>query len=477
TGAVFTFGKSKFADNAPSKFWIREDKVLHISCGDEHTSLLAGDGRVFTFGDNAWGQLGLGHTKPVTKPTRIKSLKAEKVHQVACGRSHTLLATESGKIYSFGCNNDRQLGLGLDDEKVCSPTVIKGLESHAVKMLSAGMYHSCVLTDKGSVYLWGGGEEGQLGFGEDVTKHETPERLDVDDEVVCIACGYYHTALVTAGGKLLTFGETDEGKLGRGSDTGDNCLPKVVDGIEGHVVSVACGGAHTVAITGWLVYTFGNGSSGQLGHGNMLLQADTPHKIVWQKPTKVRSASCGENHTALVTDRGQLWTCGDGRHGKLALGEENFANQFKPCHSVRFSKFVVEQVSCGGCHTLATGKPSLQNGNAAHDSSDEEGGLDFENGDLQKPHSALTQAVINRAGDFSGSFDLSGSISARNRRREKLPEAAGSLNRTLPPLNSSFLGAAPFGRPLAPLESSLSASTANNPLNLNRIPLIKKEQG
>ena len=27
-GAVFTFGKSKFAENAPSKFWIKKDEVL-----------------------------------------------------------------------------------------------------------------------------------------------------------------------------------------------------------------------------------------------------------------------------------------------------------------------------------------------------------------------------------------------------------------------------------------------------------------
>jgi hypothetical protein len=78
------------------------------------------------------------------------------------------------------------------------------------------------------------------------------------------------------------------------------------------------------------------------------------------------------------------------------------------------------QVSCGGCHTLVTAKPGLQNGTAAHSSSDEEDGTHLENGVL-KSHSELTQAVIHQGGDFTGSFDLSGSISARNRRREKLP--------------------------------------------------------
>lgn len=42
TGAVFTFGKSRFADNVPSKFWIKNDVVVEIACGDEHTAVITG---------------------------------------------------------------------------------------------------------------------------------------------------------------------------------------------------------------------------------------------------------------------------------------------------------------------------------------------------------------------------------------------------------------------------------------------------
>ena len=41
-GAVFTFGKSRFAENLPNKFWIREDPVIHVSCGDEHSAVVTG---------------------------------------------------------------------------------------------------------------------------------------------------------------------------------------------------------------------------------------------------------------------------------------------------------------------------------------------------------------------------------------------------------------------------------------------------
>jgi len=42
SGAVFTFGKSNFAENIPSKFWFKNDKPVHISCGDEHTAVVTG---------------------------------------------------------------------------------------------------------------------------------------------------------------------------------------------------------------------------------------------------------------------------------------------------------------------------------------------------------------------------------------------------------------------------------------------------
>ena len=46
-----------------------------------------------------------------------------------------------------------------------------------------------------------------------------------------------------------------------------------------------------------------------------------------------------------VVEKGQLYTFGDGRHGKLALGAENFSNQFRPFRVPRFAKFAVTTVS------------------------------------------------------------------------------------------------------------------------------------
>ena len=49
------------------------------------------------------------------------------------------------------------------------------------------------------------------------------------------------------------------------------------------------------------VYSFGNGSNGQLGHGTLCLQSSKPVQLGLPKSMKVKSAACGNSHTALVT--------------------------------------------------------------------------------------------------------------------------------------------------------------------------------
>ena len=338
TGAVFTFGKSKFADNAPSKFWIKNDEVKLISCGDEHTAVVTQSGRIFTFGCNEWGQLGLGHNNNVIKPSCIKVLKPDQVVAVSCGRSHTVVGMRSGEVWAMGCNSEGQLGVGRGVEWVSGPRQVVGLPHHVVQ-LATGAGHSLALTGEGRVWVWGSNTEGQLGLGEDSEETVfTPTELPLQDRVTQIACGYYHSALVTSQGHLLTFGEEEGGKLGLGETEESDCdTPRLVN-IPEPVTAVRCGASHTLALTNsGKVYSFGQSSHGQLGLGNTVLESALPRLVVSLDQLKVTSVSCGENHSLVTTCSGHLYTFGDGRHGKLCLDLETLTNQFSPAHVDRFS--------------------------------------------------------------------------------------------------------------------------------------------
>uniref|UniRef100_A0A8C7ZCT6 HECT and RLD domain containing E3 ubiquitin protein ligase 3 n=1 Tax=Oryzias sinensis TaxID=183150 RepID=A0A8C7ZCT6_9TELE len=124
SGAVFGWGKNKAGqlglndkqDRAVPchiKF-LRSQRVVYISCGDEHTAALTKSGGLFTFGDGSRGQLGHGSSNNELLPRRVMELMGTEVSQITCGRHHTLaFVPSSGTVYAFGCNSHGQLGTGI----------------------------------------------------------------------------------------------------------------------------------------------------------------------------------------------------------------------------------------------------------------------------------------------------------------------------------------------------------------------------
>ncbi|XP_045053876.2 X-linked retinitis pigmentosa GTPase regulator isoform X5 [Desmodus rotundus] len=443
SGAVFTFGKSKFADNMPSKFWFKNDIPTYLACGDEHTAVITGNNKLYMFGSNNWGQLGLGSNSTVCKPTCVKALKPEKVKLAACGRNHTLVSTEEGQIYAVGGNNEGQLGLGDTEDRDTFHLIKFFTSQHQLKQLSAGSNTSAALTEDGKLFVWGENSEGQIGLN-NVSNVCVPRQVTFGKPIAWISCGYYHSAFVTMDGELYTFGEPECGKLGLPQELLVNHrVPQLVTGIPEKVLQVACGGGHTVVLTEKAVYTFGLGQFGQLGLGTFVFEAAEPQIIESVNGQKITSISCGENHTALITDVGYMYTFGDGRYGKLGLGVENFTNHFDPTLCPHFLRFRVRLVACGGCHMIVFATPQ----HGAEKFAFEEETDPCTSGAISVPISNVTSGNL-----------LHSTLSARVRRREreKSPDSL-QMTQTLPPVKGT-VGPSAF----LPLSSvPFCASTTN----------------
>ncbi|ETE65760.1 putative E3 ubiquitin-protein ligase HERC3, partial [Ophiophagus hannah] len=92
---------------------LRTQKVVYITCGNDHTAVLTKSGGVFTFGAGSCGQLGHDSLNDEVNPRRVLELMGSEVSQIACGRQHTLaFVPSSGMIYAFGCGTKGQLGTG-----------------------------------------------------------------------------------------------------------------------------------------------------------------------------------------------------------------------------------------------------------------------------------------------------------------------------------------------------------------------------
>ncbi|XP_075812777.1 X-linked retinitis pigmentosa GTPase regulator isoform X6 [Microtus pennsylvanicus] len=378
------------------------------------------------FGSNNWGQLGLGSKSAISKPTCIKALKPEKVKLAACGRNHTLVSTDKGGVYAAGGNNEGQLGLGDTDDRDTFHQICFFTSKDSIKQLSAGANTSAALTEDGKLFMWGDNSEGQIGL-KNKSNVCIPHEVTVGKPISWISCGYYHSAFVTTDGELYTFGEPENGKLGLPNQLLINHRsPQRVLGIPEKVLQVACGGGHTVVLTEKAVYTFGLGQFGQLGLGTFLFETSEPRVIERIKDQKISFISCGENHTALMTDVGLMYTFGDGRHGKLGLGMENFTNQFFPTLCCNFLKFTVQLIACGGCHMLVFATPRL----GAIDESE------FE--EVYEPY--LSTGSMSTT-DLTPGTPLNRSLSARLRRREReRPPGSASLVGALPPLEGTSAG-------------------------------------
>uniref|UniRef100_A0A673X224 HECT and RLD domain containing E3 ubiquitin protein ligase 3 n=1 Tax=Salmo trutta TaxID=8032 RepID=A0A673X224_SALTR len=135
SGAVFGWGKNSAGQlglndkqdrSVPCHIkFLRSQKVVYISCGDEHTAALTKDGGLFTFGDGSRGQLGHDSTNSEPLPRQVQELMGSEVSQIACGRHHTLaFVPSSGLVYAFGCNTNGQLGTGTRGD-IKSPLPVK----------------------------------------------------------------------------------------------------------------------------------------------------------------------------------------------------------------------------------------------------------------------------------------------------------------------------------------------------------------
>ncbi|NXY05947.1 HERC4 ligase, partial [Pteruthius melanotis] len=245
--------------------------IVAVSCGEAHTLALNDKGQVYAWGLATDGQLGLpGTEESIRVPRNIKSLSEIQIVQVACGYYHSLALSKGSEVFSWGQNKYGQLGLGYEYKKQTSPQMIKSLLGIPFAQIAAGGAHSFVLTLSGAIFGWGRNKFGQLGLNDDNDRY-VPTLLKSlrSQKVVHICCGEDHTAALTKEGGVFTFGAGGYGQLGHNS-TSHEINPRKVFELMGSVVTqITCGRQHTTAFvpSSGRIYSFGLGGNGQLGTG------------------------------------------------------------------------------------------------------------------------------------------------------------------------------------------------------------------
>uniref|UniRef100_A0A4W4FY02 HECT domain-containing protein n=1 Tax=Electrophorus electricus TaxID=8005 RepID=A0A4W4FY02_ELEEL len=236
---------------------LKKAKIRVISCGEDHALLLAYGGNVL-FMDKS----------NICRP--VRDLSGRNVIQIACGDQHFMALTNDGQLFTWGQNSSGQLGLGKGEPSSVSPQPLKSLCGIPLAQISAGGDHSFALSLSGAVFGWGRNSAGQLGLGDCEDRYFPTCVSNLSKKkTVFIACGEEHTATLSKGGTVFTFGLGRYGQLGHNSFRDELC-PRVVAELWGSKVSqISCGRHHTLALVGSskTIYSFGCGEQGQLGNG------------------------------------------------------------------------------------------------------------------------------------------------------------------------------------------------------------------
>ncbi|HQQ91016.1 MAG TPA: glycosyl hydrolase family 28 protein [Kiritimatiellia bacterium] len=312
--------------------------AAEIAAGWTH-SVAVQDGCVWTWGDNACGQLGLPEAGRVRRPRRVEGVKDVKA---VAASWHTLAVTADGHVFAWGRNDGGQLGNGrfgfAAQERV--PAYVDGLPP--VAAVAAGWDHSLALTRDGEVYAWGDRSHGQLGDGVRQTGKPAavPQPVPGLSEIIAIAAGGQHSLALRRDGTVLAWGSNWNGQLGNGShkDGSHSAVPRPVIGERGkdiltNAVAIAAGALHSAAVTrDGRCLAWGYNGSGQIpvggrgsfwgdgGARNVARPAQAMPSGKQSLPACAAVAAGYESTYALTAESGHVLAAGWAQYGELGSG-------------------------------------------------------------------------------------------------------------------------------------------------------------
>ena len=196
----------------------QDTKFVSISCGENHTIALSTDGTVWSWGINNNGQLGDGTTTNRNSLVQVRGIKNIKF--IYAGLYHNLAVDADGVVWAWGSNSNKQLGNpSVTTSFIPYPVKVEGIDN--VVSVAAGGYHSLAVKSDGTIWAWGYNNMGQLGDGTRETR-AVPVQVMLSsgnplNNMSCVSAGTYHSVALSTDKNIYTWGHDYYGQLGDGS--------------------------------------------------------------------------------------------------------------------------------------------------------------------------------------------------------------------------------------------------------------------
>ena len=295
--------------------------------------LLTDQNRVFSTGHNGQGQCGRGGTTQQHYFDRIPQLDGTTWVSPNSGANTDghMGAVRNGQLYMWGYGNQGQLGNG-SAAQANTPILINtgALAGKTITKVYTHTYYgyTFVIDSNRDVYATGYNVEGQLGLG-DYTNRNTFAKVPgiKADDIILSHGSNASSSYIINGTTLYSTGDNNVGQLGHGNLTKRNTF-LAVPGVSAKTVSV--GGhrsANVVCLqTDGTVKVWGHNNRGQLGLGDTTNRSSP--KTLTAAGNDVVKALTHDDHgyTAILKADGTIYTAGYNGHGQLGVGDTTNRN-------------------------------------------------------------------------------------------------------------------------------------------------------
>lgn len=333
------------------------ETIIELEAADHHSMILTSEGRVFGWGQNGTGQLGLGDTVDRHSPVEITPFiplnVGEEVHHIYLGGATTFVTTTDARILATGNNYYGQLGIGNKTNQYSFIDITANFNlavGEIISKVANGGKHTVVLTNQSNIYTMGENSQGALG-NNSTLDHYSPLlinsffTLNVGENIVDIQAGEEHTVFLTSEGRVFSWGDNAQGTVGDGTQT-DKLVPTDItiqfDTDVGQPIdSIQVGQYHNFAIsTNGKVFSWGDNGYAQLGD-NTTTDRLAPTEVTSHMETGTDTLSfieTGGSTTFLVTNEGSLYAFG--RNNYNEVGTVDGTLQVYPTEKVSIDEFI-----------------------------------------------------------------------------------------------------------------------------------------
>ena len=278
-------------------------------------------------------------------------------------RNRRYALMRESKVFGFGKCTEGRIGckLKMSEQFVIEPRNLTVLNSKNICKVTAFSQHALALSNDGHVYSWGSGKSVQLGYPPNSTQIQTEPRLiisviDLKIKVVDISCGMAHSLIISDVGYVYTFGNGTSGRLGHG-DQSEKLTPTLIKSLaisNKFIISGSCGSTFNILIDdNGKMHAFGKNNVGQCGMNHTDPHVLTPKLIPFESDKYVIDVAAGWEHALCCTSDGDIFSWGHGYEGTRAvLGLGDKAMRIKPTLIEKLKDENIVRVCCGYDHSV-----------------------------------------------------------------------------------------------------------------------------